>query len=426
MTEQRRVTVAIGANQIPVGQLIFDFDLNRQKAVFKYTEEWLSRPGAFALAPSMPLTDYPVYASGDRSNPRTALPGPIADTTPDSWGRGIISKALARQPTELDYLLAVNDLTRLGALRFLDEEGRPLAFAQPPTPRLNDMDQVMRYHRSIENNHPDAIAIANLIVGSAGSLGGARPKSDYDDEGIFSIAKFTAERDTMPIERMEVTTLKLAARVGLRAAKARLVLAETAHPIAIIRRFDRRNESRIHYLSAQTFLGLDSASGGFYTDIAEAMRQHCGDADLITGELRELHDRILFTILVSNNDDHLKNHGFLYAGSNRWILSPAFDINPHPFRHRHLETGISPLSNNEASIEAAIEAAPFFDVTEDEAHQRAVGMGEQITKEWKTHAADCGMSPAEIRLYEPAFTNEEMQLARGKLSATRSSVGVVT
>ena len=145
------------------------------------------------------------------------------------------------------------------------------------------------------------------------------------------------------------------------------------------------------------------------------MREHCGGADLVVSELKELHDRILFTILVSNNDDHLKNHGFLYADDGAWVLSPAFDINPQPERHRHLETGISPLSGHEASIEAAVEAAPFFDISEDDARARAAAMAGQITEEWRSQCKKVGMTSADIRNYAPAFENEEMKLALGKL-----------
>lgn len=425
MTEKDRVTVAIGAGLYNVGELIFETDGRRQTSAFTYSEEWLNRPGAFALAPSMPLSEYPVYSSGDRSNRRSALPGPISDTTPDSWGRGIIQKALGYPPNELEYLLAVNDLTRQGALRFLDEQGRPLSFAEPPTPRLNEIADVMQYHRAIEANHPNAQAIANKIVGNAGSLGGARPKSDFDDNGVLSIAKFTSERDTMPIERMEVATLRLAASVGLRTAKARLVLADTDRPIAIVERFDRMEDRRRHYLSAQSFLDLEEATGGYYTDIADAMREHCGGADTVSTELKELHDRIMFTILVSNNDDHMKNHGFLYADDNTWVLSPAFDVNPQPLRHRHLETGISPLSGHAASIEAAIEAAPFFDISEDDARAAATAMAEQISNEWQAHCSDAGMSRSDIKNYAPAFENQEMQAALGKLRPqTKPSRGI--
>ena len=413
--------VAIGTALYGVGELNFETDGRREMSVFKYSDEWLAKPGSFALAPSMPLSEQPFYSSGDLTNPRGALPSPFSDTTPDSWGRGIIRKALSHPPNELEFLLTVNDRTRQGALRFLDDEERPLSFANPPTPRFNNIKDLVRYYRAIEANDPDAQAYANKIIGNAGGLGGARPKSDYDGEGKLSIAKFTSGRDIMPIERMEVATLNLAASVGLRAAGARLILERSDRPIAVIERFDRIGDRRKHYVSARTFLDLEGTEGAYYTDIADAMRERCGGADLVTSELKELHDRILFTILVSNNDDHLKNHGFLYADDGAWVLSPAFDINPQPERHRHLETGISPLSGHAPSIEAAIEAAPFFDISENDARARAVAMAKQITDEWRSQCKKVGMTSADIRNYAPAFENEEMKLALGKLRPVRNN-----
>lgn len=411
-TAKERVRVAIGDGLFPVGDLMFETDGRRQSSAFQYSEEWLLRPGAFALSPSLPLGEHPTFHSGNRESRRGALPGVISDATPDSWGRGVISKALGgHRPSELEYLLAVNDKTRQGALRFLDQNGVPLSQDDPPTPRLNDLTTINNLVRKIEAGEGDRETFRKM-VGPGGSLGGARPKSDYIDEnGVLCVAKFTSERDTMAIERMEVATLNLASSVGLRAAKARLELKNTRLPVAIIERFDRLGDKRRHFLSAQSFLDFEHAAGGFYTDLIDGMREHCGGAEQLQGELHELHRRIAFTILVSNNDNHFKNEALLYADNNSWALSPAFDVNPQPERARSLESGISPLSGNEASIVAAIEAAPFFDLTEDQARVSVATMARRIHDEWKAHCTEQGMSRAEISSYARAFSNPEMEIA---------------
>ena len=138
------------------------------------------------------------------------------------------------------------------------------------------------------------------------------------------------------------------------------------------------------------------------------MRAHCANCRV---ELEELHSRIMFTILVSNNDDHLKNHGFLYAGEGKWLLSPAFDINPQPERHRHLETGISELSGSEASIEAALEAAPLFDLPIDQAKANLRRIAATIAAEWQAHCQAAGMTPKQIAATTPAFHHPEAQKA---------------
>ena len=408
----RRVSVAVGKELRPVGELLFESDGRRQTSAFRYRSEWLERPGAFPVAPTMPLVDYPFYAAATRENPRSVLPAPVDDGAPDSWGRGLIRKAHTGPMTELDYLLIADDSTRQGALRYLDSEGRPLSLAQPPTPRLAELRDINRLagadHDSLTAEERER------LLGSAGSLGGARPKANVlDDDGTLMIAKFTTAHDTLPIERVEVATLRLARAAGIDAASARLELARTTVPVALIERFDRRgampDADRAHYISARSFVGAETATGAFYTDIADALRAHAHDA---TMQIEELFRRILFTILVSNNDNHLKNLGLIHVERGLWRLAPAFDINPQPRRERHLETGISELSGHAASIEAALEAAPFFDIERDQARQTLARMVSVIETEWRGHCRAAGLTAQDIRRYENAFEHKEMRAAR--------------
>ena len=341
-----RVRVAMGEDATAIGELVFESDARRETSVFRYDVKWLEHPDRFAITPSMPLADSPFYNAARRETGhegrRTALPGAVSDSTPDSWGRGLIRQAADRALTELDFLLAANDEVRQGALRYLDDDGQPMARSSPGVPRMAELREVRRLAGTALDALPPAER--DRLVGSAGSLGGARPKASVvDDDGSLMIAKFTSEDDTMPVERVEVATLELARAAGLNAADARLELGDTSRPAALIRRFDRCAGNRIGYLSAQSFIAADHATGAYYTDIADALRAYALD---VKAELTELYRRILFTILVSNNDDHLRNHGLLHAACGQWTLSPAFDINPQPHRHRHLETGISELSGS--------------------------------------------------------------------------------
>ena len=405
-----RVRVAAGERLHSVGEIVFEADGRRQTSMFRYAVEWLENPEQFAIAPSMPLSEAPFYRSASRDNPRGALPGAISDGAPDSWGRGLIRKALGGGLTELDYLLAVDDVTRQGSLRYLDEDGTPLACSYPPVPRLSELSKLRRLAGAAARGPGLAPPERDLLLGSAGSLGGARPKANVRDQsGDLTIAKFTSDGDTMPVERAEVATLTLARAAGIHAASARLEFGDTQWPVALLKRFDRNGGKRIGYLSAQSFLGAEVADGGFYTDIADALRAHALEPRT---QMAELYRRVLFTILVSNNDDHLKNHGLLQAGGGRWVLSPAFDINPQPRRRRHLETGISELSANAASIEAAVEASPFFDVGHGAATGMLARMISIIDGHWRAHCRAAGMTAEEIRRYEPAFDHEESRIAR--------------
>lgn len=407
----RRVRVALGEALHPVSEIVFEFDGRREACMFRYVPEWLEHPGAFAISPAtMPLAGTPFYSAASRERPRSALPGPLADGAPDSWGRGLIRKASSGVLTELDYLLAADDVTRQGALRYLDEEGRPLARTYPPTPRLAELDELRRLTGLGVDDLNRVPGAWERLLGSAGSLGGARPKASVRDErGNLTIAKFTSDDDTMPIERAEVAALKLARAAGVNAASARIELGDTDRPVALVDRFDRIAGDRVHYLSAQSFLGAETATGAYYTDIADALRAHALDP---RAQLTELFRRMLFTILVSNNDDHLKNHGLLHAGGGLWVLSPAFDINPQPHRRRQLETGISEISGNAASIDAAVDAAPFFDIEREAAVVMLSGIVSTIDEQWRACCRASGMIPAEIEMYEPAFDHDESRIAR--------------
>lgn len=419
---RRRVRVALGRDLLPVGVLRFEDDGTRQVSAFHYEQSWLERPGAFALAPDLPLVEGPQVRSGRRGATRSALPGPISDGTPDSWGRGLIERALGRPPNELEFLLSVNDETRQGALRFLDEAGTLQSQDWPPVPRRNDLPKLRALARAYETDPAIGAQRLRELAGHAGSLGGARPKSDFDDGGDLAIAKFTSDRDTRPVERVEVATLNLARAAGLHAAEARLELPEGRKPVAIIRRFDRREGGRIPYLSAQSFLGRGEAQGAYYTDILDGIAAHGAEP---ARQMEELHNRLMFTILVSNNDDHLKNHGFLYEAEGRWVLAPAFDINPQPERHRMLETGISEEYGRVASIEAAVEAAPYFDLTEDRARANLRRILEVVEQQWVAQCKAARMSTREIAAYRPAFDHGETKTAN-KLVARPAAMAVRT
>ena len=214
-------------------------------------------------------------------------------------------------------------------------------------------------------------------------------------------------------------------RLACAPRQATLTLAETRTPVALIKRFDRSGADRLHYISARTFLGNTGAEDAYYTDLADSMRAYCGSAEGVREELRELYRRIMFTILVSNEDDHLKNHGFLYDGNGSWRLSPAFDINPTPDRRAYLKTGISELSGYNASIEAAIEAAPLFELREDDVLAEAQHMAAIIAQRWRPLCQEMGMNRDECARYVPAFQNPELLSMLALKQADDSGLGTV-
>ena len=280
----------------------------------------------------------------------------------------------------------------------------PLSDLTPPIPRLVELERLRTLAQRFEQDPGGAEEEARDLAGVAGSLGGARPKANVEGDGHLWIAKFSSAQDNKPVERAEVATLKLARMCGLRVADARLELRDSDRPIALIRRFDRRGDTRIPYISARTALDWQGEESGFYTDIADVIRQISSKP---VEDLHELWRRIVFTILVSNKDDHLKNHGFIYAGGDRWRLSPAFDINPSPSRHRVLETGIIHGGPFDASLEIALEACEFFDVKRDKARQIARDMATTLSVNWRRAMQQEGMTGNEVRFYQDALEHSE-------------------
>lgn len=401
--------VALGDAKRIVGRLRFESDGRRQHSHFEYDPEWLSAKDRFALSPGLRLRDGGHFASG-RGDTRSALPGCFSDAAPDSWGRGLMARAFGGGLSEYDYLVLCDDKTRHGALRFLSDDMEPLSRISPPVPRIVELEQLRHLARRFDQNPQSAEAEAQArdLAGVAGSLGGARPKANVEGDGYLWIAKFTSERDTKPIERVEVATLKLAARCGLRASHAHLELKNSDSPVALIRRFDRKSDIRIPYISARTALDWQGDEGGCYTDIADVIRQMSKKP---AEDLQELWLRVVFTVLVSNSDDHLKNHGFIYAGQNRWRLSPAFDINPSPTRHRVLETAIIDGGSFDASISLALDAAQFFDVSENQAKKLIANMAETITAQWRRSLSQEGVTSGGLAQFTDAFEHREMEVA---------------
>lgn len=405
-------SVVLGDAGIPVGRLIFETDGRRSHSTFIYDESWLENPIGFDLAPDMPRGRAPFHSSAEgwESRRRDVLAGPFTDTSPDSWGRKLIRRVHGEGATEFDYLVAADDKTRHGALRFLNEEGELFHPDQPPVPRLANIEELRAIAARYERDPDGAEAEARDLVGVAGSLGGARPKANVVDGEDLWIAKFTSIDDTWPVERLEIATLALARAVGIRTPKARLELAASRHPVGLIKRFDRREGGRLPYMSARTALGKKGSAHGYYTDIADALRQ----MSVLPGrDIPELWQRLLFTVLIANTDDHLKNHGFLYVRDNRWRLSPMFDVNPQPRRQPTLETGISDVHGFDPSVEAVIDAAPFFDIEDTDARAMAKDMADSIAKTWGETLRRHGITGAALKRCAPAFEHERMEAALG-------------
>lgn len=400
--------VALGESLAPVGRLRFTQAGPRQFSTFAYDPAWIENPRGFAVQPDFPFEGGPFHTSGQTGNMRDALAGVFADAAPDSWGRRLLERAYGNGLNEFEYLTLSDDACRQGALRFLDERGEIIrGKAADSVPRLVDLETITAIARAYEQGKEISAEEMQALAGAGGS-GGARPKANVRDGDTLWLAKFTSVHDQQPIERVEVATLRLAEACGIRTPPARLELIDSPFPVALIRRFDRRGISRIPYISARTALGKTGTELGSYTEIVDFMRTYAVDPQ---ADFRELFLRLIFTILVSNKDDHLKNHGFLYVGAGRWRLSPMFDVNPAPDRNPHLETAILEGGAHDRSINLALEASVFFEIPEAEARQMIRETARRISDGWRETLRQSGVLGALARDYEPAFVNDQMELA---------------
>ena len=404
--------VVLGNGLVPVGRLVFETDGRRAHSTFTYDQEWIDNPRGFDLCPQMPRASAPYHASsgGRESRKRDVIAGLFADTAPDSWGRKLMRRVLGEGATEFDFLITCDDTARQGALRLLQENSEPFPQVGKAVPRLADIEDLVKIAQRFERDPVGAEQDALDLVGAAGTQGGARPKANVRDGDRLWLAKFTSINDTWPVERLEVATMKLAGNLGLRTPECRFELPGSLHPIGLFSRFDRRVGGRVPYISARTALGKVGHASAFYTDIADIIRTisaRPGD------DLLQIWLRMVFGILVTNTDDHLKNHGFIYAGQNLWRLSPLFDVNPQPRRHARMETGISPIHGHEPDIAAAIEASEFFDVSEQEARIRVQDMARRIRDSWREELRCQGLSGAGLNACAPAFEHDRMDVALG-------------
>lgn len=336
--------------------------------------------------------------------------GSLTDCAPDRWGRTLLTRreaALARAEGrtmrtlgEIDYVLGVRDDLRQGALRLRVDDGPFLADGDTGVPALTDLPALLDLATRAENDTADLPDLQRLIqVGS--SLGGARPKAHVrDTNGRIAIAKFpSAAHDTWNVMAWEKVALDLARRAGIDVPTSRL-LNLAGRNVLVIDRFDRTSAGdRIGYLSAMTMLEASGGQRRSYLEIAEVVENTSARA---TEELHELWRRIVFSVLISNTDDHLRNHGFLHDRGDVWRLSPAFDLNPNPAPGpKYLSTAIDDADDT-ASLTSALAVAEYFRLSRAQAREALRDVANAVSG-WRTVAARHQLTPSEIATMEPAF-----------------------
>jgi serine/threonine-protein kinase HipA len=398
-----------------VGRLWARMRKDRESATFEYDKDWLAHPERFSLEPALKLGPGPFHTPSDKP-----LFGAIGDSAPDRWGRVLMRRAERRRAEregqtprtvrEIDYLLMVDDEARQGALRFAEREGGPFLAEHGPTkiPPLIELPRLLSAAEHVLSD-TDSDEDLRLLLAPGSSLGGARPKASVRDrDGHLLIAKFPNKGDEVNTVLWEAVALTLAAKAGIPVPAWRLeTVAE--RPVLLLRRFDREEGTRVPFLSAMSMLDAKDNEAHSYLEFVDILRQH-GAAP--KEDMHALWRRIVFSILISNTDDHLRNHGFLWPSPAGWRLSPAYDLNPVPtdIKPRILTTAID-LDDGTASLKLALKVASYFELSEDEAHKIAGQVGQAVAT-WRKQAAKLGLSLAEIDRTASAFEHEDLRAAQ--------------
>lgn len=409
------VYIDLGGESVFVGRLWSRMRNERQSASFEYDRTWLKNPQRFALDPALTLAQGPFHTP-----PGKALFGAIGDSAPDRWGQMLMrrnNRRLAerrgetqRTLLEVDFLLIVNDEARQGALRFkTDPQGEFEAVGDRLSiPPLEELPRLLSAAERVESKE-EADEDLRLLVAPGSSLGGARPKACVrDNDGHLALAKFTRQQDDsndISVVLWEGVALSLAKKSGIDVPRWRIEKIN-GKPVILVRRFDRVEGRRVAFLSAMSMLGAKDNETHSYLEIAAALMQH-GAAP--KADLAQLWRRIVFNVLISNTDDHLRNHGFLYTGQEGWRLSPAYDLNPAPVDicPRILRTTIG-WDDAATSIDHALETAEYYGLNPADAKNAAAEVARAVSG-WREHAAHLGIATRDISRMETAFVHEDLE-----------------
>ncbi len=408
------VYVDIAGEPHLVGRLWARVRKGRESATFEYDPGWLEYADRFSLEPALTLGPGPFHTPSGRS-----LFGAIGDSAPDRWGRVLMRRAERRRAEragetprtliEIDYLLMVDDEARQGALRFARQEGGPF-LAEHEAARIPPLIDLPRLLSAAEHvvGDTDSDEDLRLLLAPGSSLGGARPKASVRDrDGHLAIAKFPHKDDETNAVLWEGVALRLAAKAGIPVPDWRIE-SVVNKPVLLLRRFDRVQGQRIPFLSAMSMLGASDNESRSYLEFVDALRRYGASPKQ---DMHELWRRIVFNILISNTDDHLCNHAFLYTGPDGWRLAPAYDLNPVPtdIKPRVLTTAID-LDDGSASLGMAMSVVGYFELDENKAQVITAEVGRAVAT-WREEAARMGLTQAEIDRMASAFEHEDLREA---------------
>lgn len=359
---------------------------------FLYGRSYRDRDDAIPLAPEV----MPISAATFVGRRAGALPGPIRDAGPDAWGRYVAEyRSGTVKLSELDLLIQTHG-DRIGALAF-SPSSTECHTAAPPKVTLRDLEAAARGVQ--EGTTLPQHLLDALLHGT--SIGGARPKATVVIDGRQWIAKFSSTTDQYRVVRWEAASLTLAKAAGLRVPAHQLEQINGRDTL-LVERFDRTGVGamghRHHMLSALTLLNLDDteATLASYPDLSEVLQRHAEDP---AADRPELFRRMVFNILIGNEDDHAKNHACFWDGQ-RLRLTQAYDMLPQ--RRAGVEgrqamiVGTRGPGGRESTLANALSEAARFGLRSDEATAIATEVLNVVEEQWEQRFLDVGVPAREI------------------------------
>lgn len=379
-----------------LGTLGYEHVRGRDHFIFEYSHEWLKRHGGLILSGDLINAQSPQHPHGSDN-----VFGFVKDSFPDRWGRLLLDRRErltarsegrpVRMLNDFDYLTGIEDFTRIGGIRYKDEDAGDYinVGAEYLVPPIESLQALCKACHEIEkaeerNELPDQRWLDQLIDPGT-SLGGARPKANViDTSGRLYIAKFPSRKDLENTELIEHFSHRLADAAGVNVAKTRTIRISKDRDLLLSERFDRTSDGRrIHFASAMALLGLDdgagSSTGNGYLDIVDFILKGCENAGR---NLRELYRRVAFNIIFGNTDDHFRNHGFLLTPKG-WTLAPAYDINPGVKMHQCLLVD----QYTEVSDTAALLAASDNYMIDRKDAEEIIGEVRAAVRDWRKTAS---------------------------------------
>ncbi|WP_125615377.1 type II toxin-antitoxin system HipA family toxin [Specibacter cremeus] len=414
------MTYEVWIDRRPVGSFTVDVrpGFQNPSMTFSYLDEWLSDDRGFAISPDLPLQRGPHTPAAHRT---TFLS--FDDAAPDRWGRGLLEAGMRQQaiqrgiafksPTEIDLLLAVDDETRQGALRFRKDD--KFLAVERARASIQELPMLARAaQRFADSGEIDSEVLELIGVGS--SPGGAQPKAWVrDEDGAMHLAKFPRTSDVVDVSAWELAVIKLQRRAGIRVQPSSTFPLKEEQSVFLTRRFDRDGNRRIPYMSFKSAFAVAEYDRPDYATLA---RKVAAISAKPRTDAAELFSRAALTAMVHNIDDHMRNHGLLRDGSG-WRLSPSFDVTPS--RSGSSNTPLTPEDDpRDRDIRLLVNRAEDFRLTRDEAVRRIQVVDEAVSR-WREDAVASGVAADALDSMSTAFEGENRARAadlRGEQKVT--------